>query len=601
MFAVKLIRAVLFFPSVTKRRMVLLLGMTLTATLFEGFGVAMLFPVMDYIEKGRDFLELAKESRMWLYIDTIFSIFSIPKNLISLMVLVFLLLIVRQLFNYLRTVYSTWITEAIFADIRGEGFRWFVRADMPFYDIHGIGELVNVLTVDGIRAGSGIFTFFNLLAASMIFVLYFIFLLFLSPGMTLFAMGIMGCVGLVLKSRITRSGEIGLEVSKYNDKISASVVERLNGIRLIKLSATEEEEIRSIRGFSEKIRENTYKLARIRARMEFTVDPMVILAGLTILYLSSEVFHMTLAKTGIFIFILLRLMPYTKDMFNSRQALAGFSGSLFRVTSLLDRARGSEVIRGGKVASFKLEKGIRFENVSFAYDQRSDFALKNINIWIAAGRMTALIGRSGAGKSTLVDLIPRLRVPSEGRITVDSQPIEEFDLKILRRSIAFVSQEGFLFNDTIENNIKYCRPDANMDDVARAAAMAYAEGFIREFPEGYETVVGERGVKLSGGQKQRIILARALLQQASIIILDEPTTALDSESEVYIQKAMEGLRARGGITMIVIAHRLSTIRSADQIIVLDRGRVIECGSPSELMHEDTWYADMVRMQTISEY
>ncbi|MBW2029643.1 MAG: ABC transporter ATP-binding protein [Deltaproteobacteria bacterium] len=581
--------------------MVLLLGMTLTATLFEGFGVAMLFPVMDYIEKGRDFLELAKESRMWLYIDTIFSIFSIPKNLISLMVLVFLLLIVRQLFNYLRTVYSTWITEAIFADIRGEGFRWFVRADMPFYDIHGIGELVNVLTVDGIRAGSGIFTFFNLLAASMIFVLYFIFLLFLSPGMTLFAMGIMGCVGLVLKSRITRSGEIGLEVSKYNDKISASVVERLNGIRLIKLSATEEEEIRSIRGFSEKIRENTYKLARIRARMEFTVDPMVILAGLTILYLSSEVFHMTLAKTGIFIFILLRLMPYTKDMFNSRQALAGFSGSLFRVTSLLDRARGSEVIRGGKVASFKLEKGIRFENVSFAYDQRSDFALKNINIWIAAGRMTALIGRSGAGKSTLVDLIPRLRVPSEGRITVDSQPIEEFDLKILRRSIAFVSQEGFLFNDTIENNIKYCRPDANMDDVARAAAMAYAEGFIREFPEGYETVVGERGVKLSGGQKQRIILARALLQQASIIILDEPTTALDSESEVYIQKAMEGLRARGGITMIVIAHRLSTIRSADQIIVLDRGRVIECGSPSELMHEDTWYADMVRMQTISEY
>lgn len=558
----------------------------------------MLFPVMDYIEKGRDFLTLARASRMWLYIDTIFSIFSIPKNLISLMVLVFLLLIVRQLFNYLRTVYSTWITEAIFADIRGEGFRWFVRADMPFYDIHGIGELVNVLTVDGIRAGSGIFTFFNLLAASMIFVLYFIFLLFLSPGMTLFAMGIMGCVGLVLKSRITRSGEIGLEVSKYNDKISASVVERLNGIRLIKLSATEEEEIRSIRGFSEKIRENTYKLARIRARMEFTVDPMVILAGLTILYLSSEVFHMTLAKTGIFIFILLRLMPYTKDMFNSRQALAGFSGSLFRVTSLLDKARRSEVIRGGKVASFKLEKGIRFENVSFAYDQRSDFALKNINIWIPAGRMTALIGRSGAGKSTLVDLIPRLRVPSEGRITVDSQPIEEFDLKILRRSIAFVSQEGFLFNDTIENNIKYCRPDANMDDVARVAAMAYAEGFIREFPEGYETVVGERGVKLSGGQKQRIILARALLQQASIIILDEPTSALDSESEVYIQKAMEGLRARGGITMIVIAHRLSTIRSADQIIVLDRGRVIECGSPSELMHEDTWYAEMIKMQAV---
>jgi len=212
--------------------------------------------------------------------------------------------------------------------------------------------------------------------------------------------------------------------------------------------------------------------------------------------------------------------------------------------------------------------------------------------------MTALGGRSGAGKSTFVDLIPRLRDTVKGKIMIDDRPIKDLDLHTLRRSIAFVSQEGFLFNDTIEHNIRYCRPNATMGEVIKVAEMAYADHFIRELSKGYKAIVGERGIKLSGGQKQRIILARALLQKASIIILDEPTSSLDSESEQFIQKAMQYLIGEKSITLIIIAHRLSTIKSADQIIVLDKGRVVECGSHGQLMHEDTWYADMVRMQAV---
>jgi ABC-type multidrug transport system fused ATPase/permease subunit len=333
--------------------------------------------------------------------------------------------------------------------------------------------------------------------------------------------------------------------------------------------------------------------------MEALVDPMVVMAGLIILYLSTEVFHMTLAKTSIFIFVLLRLMPYTKDLLKSKQSLAGFSGSLFRVKDLLDKSLRANVIVGGNKTDLKMKKGLRFENVAFRYSPANGFALKDLNIFIPAAKMTALVGRSGAGKSTLADLIPRLRVPEAGKITVDDVPIEDFRLGTLRRSIAFVSQEGFLFNDTIESNIRYCSPDASQEEIIEAAKMAYAHQFIREFADRYQTVVGERGVKLSGGQRQRIILARALLQKASIIILDEPTSSLDSESEHYIQKAMERLRTDQNITMIIIAHRLSTIRRADQIIVLDNGRVIECGSHGELMHEDTWYAEMVKIQTMA--
>ena len=594
----KIIDSILFFPSITKFKILSLLGITIASACFEGFGVAMLFPVMDFIEKGKDFNALAGTSKMWSYMKRFFELFSIPKTLISLMIIVFILLIVRQLFNYLRMVYSAWITESILDDIRTNGFKWFVKADLPFYDKHGVGQLINVLTVDGIRTGGGIFSFFNLLSASTIFILYFIFIMMLSPGMTLFALSIMACVGIILKSRITRSGEIGNKVSEYNERISSAIVERLNGIRFIKVSATEEKEIDLIRNLSQRIKLSKYDLSRIRARMEFMVDPMVVLAGLIILYVSVEIFHMSLARTGIFIFVLLRLMPYTKDIFNSRQALAGFSGSLFRVKEMLDAGKDAFVIKGGKIKNITLEKGIKFENVSFYYNVEEGYVLKDINIFLPAGKMTALVGRSGAGKSTLVDLIPRLRVPAEGKITMDDILIEEFDIKALRQSIAFVSQEGFLFNDTIENNIRYSRPEASKQEIVEAAEMAYADNFIREFPLGYQTVVGEKGLKLSGGQKQRIILARALLQRAKIIILDEPTSALDSESEQYIQKAIAEIMATKKITMIIIAHRLSTIKSADQIIVLDKGRILEIGNHITLISKDSLYGEMVKLQAI---
>lgn len=591
------LQAVLFFPSVTRGRICLLLGITIAAASFEGFSIGMLFPVLDFIEKGKDFGVLAHTSRMWFHIDRTFDLIRFPKNLISLMGVVFVLLLLRQLLNYLKSIYGTWITESIFSDIRSAGFRWFANADLAFRDTAGVGQLVNVLTVDGIRAGSGVFSFFNLLNASVIFMLYFSFLLMLSTGMTLFACAIMACVGVILRSRIRRSGVIGDELSRFNDRITAAIVERLNGVRFIKLSATEDIEAQLIRNLSHEIRARAYSLSKIKAKMEFTVDPLVILAGLVILYFSAEVFHMTLARTGIFLFVLLRLMPYTKEIFNSRQAMAGFSGSLFRVIELFQKAQNSNSIQGGNVEFTPISEGIRVEKVSFRY-QADHPVLEDVDVFIPASKMTALVGRSGAGKSTLVDLIPRLRDPQAGSILMDGVPVKEFDLRSLRRAIAFVSQEGFLFDDTVENNVRYSRPDATPQEIQEALELAYADRFVKDMPEGIATMVGERGARLSGGQKQRIILARALLQNASIIILDEPTSSLDSESEMYIQQSMEEIRKRKRITFIIIAHRLATIRKADQIIVLDKGKVVETGSHAELMHEDTWYADMVRIQAV---
>lgn len=597
-FVSKIFETVYVSPSVTRSKILLLLGLTFAGTFLEGFGVAMLYPIMDFVEKGRDFAILAGSSRMWSWINRSFDVFGIPKKLVSLMVVVFVLFLISQVFTYLKEVYRKWFTESIYSDVRSIGFRWFVRADAAFYDQHGLGEMINVLTVDGIRAGDGFFTFFNLISASLLFLFYFALLLGLFPMMTVFAMAIMGGLGMILKSRIKKSERIGLRISEHNEKISSAIIERLSGIRLLKLSGSEEKESTRIRDVSESIKEDTYNIFRIRARMELMVDPIAILAGLIILYLSLEVLHMTLAETGIFIFVLLRLLPHVKEIFKTRQRHASLMGSVHRVKELFEKAKNANTIRGGRVGKVELERGIEFKDVWFHYNAEDGFVLKDISAFIPSGKMTALVGRSGAGKSTLVDLIPRLRVPVKGRITFDETPIEDLDLIALRRSIAFVSQEGFLFNDTIENNIRYCRQEASNEEVFEVSRMAYADQFIREFAAGYQTKVGERGLKLSGGQRQRIILARALLQKAAIIILDEPTSALDSESELYIQKAMEGIREARKVTLIIIAHRLSTIRSADQIVVLDRGQVMESGTHRDLIHDASWYADMVKMQAV---
>lgn len=589
-------RQILYFPSVTKGKIFLLLGMILVGTVVEGFGVAMLFPIVEFVEKGRDFASLANSSKMWLYLGRVFDLFRIPKTLLALMSVVFALLLIRQIFNYLKMLYRNWISEGICADIRSEGFRWFIQADVSFYDSHSVGQIINALSVDGTRAGGAVFSAFNLAGACIVFAVYFTLLLMLSPGMTFLAMAIMAALGLSLRSRFRKSEKIGVEMSRNNEEISTALIERLSGMRLVRLCTTEEAEAAFVKGLSESIRKNAFRLAKVRARAEFVIDPMVVLAGLIILYLSVEVFAMGLAKTGVFIFVLLRLMPFVKEVFDLRQTVASQAGSLTRVIDLFSDARRSRKIEGGSLRELKIQKGIRFEDVCFSYESGGSPVLKNVSVFIPAGKLTALVGRSGAGKSTLVDLIPRLRVPQRGSILLDDLPIQDYDLVALRKSIAFVSQGEFLFNETVENNIRYSRPDAEMSEIARSAEMAYADHFIRTLPKGYQTFVGERGVRLSGGERQRLALARALLKKASIIIMDEPTSSLDSESERLVQRALAEVRDRGVITMIVIAHRLSTIKDADQIIVLEKGSVIEWGSHRDLMHEDAWYAEMVKMQ-----
>lgn len=237
---------------------------------------------------------------------------------------------------------------------------------------------------------------------------------------------------------------------------------------------------------------------------------------------------------------------------------------------------------------------IGFNDVWFQYNSNNGMVLKGINLTIKKGEVVALVGSSGAGKSTLVDMIPRFHDVTKGSINIDSHDIRNISLNSLRRQIGIVTQETILFNDTVKNNISYGRVDAGMDDIHKAAESAYAHDFIMEMPSGYDTVIGERGVKLSGGQRQRLSIARAILKNPAILILDEATSSLDSESEKMVQQALENLMKDR--TTFVIAHRLSTVLNAGRIVVIDDGRIVETGRHDELLAHGGIYRKLYEMQ-----
>jgi subfamily B ATP-binding cassette protein MsbA len=250
----------------------------------------------------------------------------------------------------------------------------------------------------------------------------------------------------------------------------------------------------------------------------------------------------------------------------------------------------------GAAEATPFTRAIEFQGVSFRYPESNGAALSDISLEVHAGEVVAIVGASGAGKTTLTNLLPRFFDPSEGRILIDGRDIRTLTLKSLRDQIAIVTQETFLFDDTVSNNIAYGRPGISRRTVEEAARTSIADGFIESLPEGYETHLGERGHRLSGGQRQRIAIARAVLKNAPILILDEATSHLDSESERLVQKALGNLMQ--GRTVIVSAHRLSTIRSADKIVVLDAGRIVDIGKHDGLLRTCPRYRRLFELQSL---
>ena len=378
--------------------------------------------------------------------------------------------------------------------------------------------------------------------------------------------------------------------------LTHKIGEAILGVRIIKIFNQEEAMSDKFSAENQRYYREMLRVIRLREFTKLVIDAATgIGIAVAVWYGVSLVVGGVITPGDLASILVAVYMVFTpvKKIGDGYTTLQETRASIERVDRLFDVGHEAE----GRIKINEFKKSLRFENVTFAYQKEGPEVLKDINLEIRQGEIIAIVGQSGVGKSTLVDLIPGFIRPSKGMITIDGTDLNEADLHSLRGLTGIVSQDIILFNDTVRENISFGGAGASEEDIVRAARLAYADEFIMELPEQYDTVVGERGLKLSGGQRQRIAIARAILKNPPILILDEATSSLDSVSEGLVQRALEKLMKER--TTIVIAHRLSTIRNADRIVLLDKGKIIDSGTHEQLVSRNDTYMKLYNAFALS--
>ena len=575
-----------------------ILVLNLGAIVFEGIGIGIFLPILEFMNNDGDIASLSKDSKMWTTIIDVTQALSIPLTLVSLLAIAFCCLLLRQAFTYSRLIYLARTQNYFLWVSRNQAFKRFMGATLVYHDSVRTGDFVNEISIELERAASCITSMIIFVGYLILCTVYAIALFIMSSTMTLIAVGVILLAIACLHTQLQRTRSVGFKLTEANQQVSNFLIERLKFVRLVRLSQMEDAECIAMRRLTDEQRHQNVTLFALKAIVSVMIEPMVIGVAFIILYSATSNFGLGLEQVLIFFLVGIRLLPVVKEATLSRQSILGAMASLEIVDRRLRTLEEARDDDDGYQPFSDLKHGIQFNNVSYSYDGTSTSApaLRDINLIIPAGKMTALVGPSGAGKSTLVDLLPRLRDIDSGEILLDGQPHATFKKSTLRAGIAFAPQEPQVFNVSARDHIRYGKADATDAEIIEAASLARAHEFISALSNGYDTLLGENGGRLSGGQRQRLDLARALVSQAPILILDEPTSNLDAESEFEFRKALDGIRRKNKVTVILIGHRLSTISNADLIAVLQQGVVTETGVHNELLQRDGWYAKAMSQQ-----
>lgn len=587
-----LVRLLLQYPSLLF--LTVLLGFS--GALFNGVSTILIVPILlDLLGQSAEFAnQLPGILRRFL---GVFDAVPDRYRLIAMLATVVSLIILKNAANYAGSITANNLNRKLSSGLRLDGLRILLDVDLSYYTRTKVGDLINHLNVEVSRTAVAVRTL-SRMAISVITLLVFIgLLLWTSWQLTIAATIALGTVSLINQKAVRQAKVFGAELSELSRAYSSRIVEILSGIRLVKATANEETEYQTISKLIADREVSEYRSQLLFAGIGPVNEVSSIIAliavaaiGRTFMAAQIETFSSVLLT---YLLVLFRMLPAIGQLNSARSQLSNAGPSVAIVSEFL-RRDDKPFMDSGHRSYSQLQDGIRFHRLSFSYPGSDEQVLKSVDLYLKKGTTLALVGASGAGKSTLADLLPRFYDPTDGAIEIDGFDLKAFDIKSFRLRLGIVSQDTFLFNTSVRENLTYGRPEATEDEIQDAICRANAYEFLHALPQGLETLIGDRGVLLSGGQRQRLAIARALLQDPDILILDEATSALDTISERLVQKAIDELSKDR--TTLVIAHRLSTVQNADQIAVMDQGRVVETGTHTELLNKGGYYSQLCAIQ-----
>ncbi len=552
--------------------LIAVVGMTATA-LIEGSLVLLLEPLMDEALVARN-LSTAKWLPIWFV--TIF--------------------ILRGISGFATEASLGWIGRGVISSLRRDVFRKFLTLPTHFFDKQATGPLLSRMTYNVEMVAESVTSVVTIAIRDVLTVLAALgVMLYQSPTLTIFVAILFPVVALLVHI-------LGIAFRRYSNRIQDSVgevtqvtEEVVRGNQVVKAFRGHKYEQDRLEEVDERNRRQNLKLIRVRS-MGVAVTQVIFGVGVAaVIYAAGQESIEGDLTPGQFISFFSAMLMMLQPVRRITNVNATLQRGVAGASSLFEVIDEDDEIDHGKIESDRVKGEVEFRNVGFSYGDEDRPVLKNVSVRVEAGTTLAVVGHSGSGKSTLASLLPRFYDIDKGEILIDGTSVSDYTLASLRDNISFVTQDVVLFNDTIGNNLAYGQlRDKSEDEFLEAAEAAYVADFVKDLPAGYDTMVGDRGVLLSGGQRQRIAIGRALLKNAPVLILDEATSSLDSQSERRIQEALNVLMKNR--TTLVIAHRLSTVERADQIIVLDAGRIIESGTHADLLAANGHYATLYRMQ-----
>lgn len=566
-----------------------LLALRFFSLVFEGIGVGMILPIVEFIGNDGNVEQFRESSPIWKVLLDFFDAIYLPVNLLTLMLIVLVSVIVRQVFQYAYNAWNIRGQHLYTKDVQNLLFRYALGLKME--KVEGIpkGDLVNILVIEAGRAAATLWAIIPFCSSLILLVAYMVSLVLISVPMSGILVIALAINLLTLLGLMRKTATAGRNVAFGNQEISNFLIRRLGHLRQTRLSGFEKQEADTYLDVITRFHINMGEVKVLKSSIPLLMQPMAVITLLAFLYLGNEVIGVPIAHLILFCGIIVRLVPVLQALATSVQGYFSIRVSFRVAYDFLTFCEEHQEVRTGKIALPHFREEIRFQDVGYTYPSGEGVALADVNLSFPAHKWTAVVGPSGAGKSTLIDLIPALRMPTNGNVIIEGISTTDLGFEELREKIAYVSQSPQLTSGTILDHLSYGRPALKMEDIEAAADQAGLWDFVEGGVEGLSRPLGEEGGFLSGGQRQRIELARALAMNAEVIIMDEPTTGLDPVAARQLSNVLSNIVRTKNKTVVTITHDLSSTQYADQIVVLNNGQVEAEGDYETMLKESVWF------------